>query len=391
MTSDEQPVRPDDRVALTPDVTPSALQVPAGRDQDQAASQRNGDHRASARDVAIVGLFVLAVVYTLHVAQSLLLPIVLAVLLDFMLSPVIRWLKRFRIPEPFGAGLVVLLLLAGVSVTVYQLSSPASEWIARTPASIDRVRHRLDAIRKPVEQMSRAAQRVEQATDVAPDRTPQVAIKGPSLVSQMFGGTASLIGNATMVVFLLYFLLAAGDLFLQKLVTVLPQLRDKKKAVQIARETEAQISVYLFTTVLINTGVGIVTGFVLYFLGMPNPVLWGVVAGVLNFVPYIGAVANTVVLAMAAFVTFESTTHALMIPAAFLGLNLIESNLVTPVILGRRMRLNTVAVFVGLIFWWYIWGITGAIIAVPLVAVLKIVCDHIESLRPFGEFLGEKR
>lgn len=391
MTSPDQPVRPDDHLALTTDITPSALQAPAGRDQEQGTPQRDRDRRANAQYVAIVGLFVLAVIYTLRVAQSLLLPIVLAVLLDFMLSPVVRWLKRFRIPEPFGAGLVVLVLLAGVSITVYRLSSPASEWVARAPASIDRVRHRLDAIRKPVEQMSRAAQRVEQATDVTPDRTPQVAIKGPSLVSQMFGGTASLVGNATMVVFLVYFLLAAGDLFLQKLVTVLPQLRDKKKAVQIARETEAQISIYLFTTVLINTGVGIVTGAVLYFLGMPNPVLWGVVAGVLNFVPYIGAIVNMVVLAMAAFVTFESTTHALMIPGAFLGLNLVESNLVTPVILGRRMRLNTVAVFVGLVFWWYIWGITGAIIAVPLVAVLKIVCDHIESLRPFGEFLGEKR
>jgi predicted PurR-regulated permease PerM len=307
-----------------------------------------------------------------------------------MLSPVIRWLKRWRIPEPVGAGLVVVLLLAGVSVTVYQLSGPASEWIARAPASVDRVRRRLEVIRKPVEQVSRAAQRVEQATDVAPDRTPKVTIQGPSLVSQMFGGTATLIGNALMVVFLTYFLLAAGDLFLQKLVTVLPQLGDKKKAVQIARETEAQISVYLFTTVLINLGVGVVTGVVLGLLGMPNPLLWGVVAAVLNFIPYIGAVVNTVVLALAAFVTFKSTTHALLIPAAFLVLNLIESNLVTPVILGRRMRLNTVAVFVGLVFWWYIWGITGAIIAVPLVAILKIACDHIEALHPYGEFLGER-
>jgi predicted PurR-regulated permease PerM len=308
-----------------------------------------------------------------------------------MLSPAVRWLKRLRISEPVGAGLLVASLLGVVSVSAYRLSGPAAEWVARAPESIDRVRHRLEALRKPVERMTQAAQQVERATDVAPDRTPEVEIKGPSLVSQLFGGTTAFLNGAMVVVFLTYFLLAAGDLFLQKLVTVLPQFQDKKKAVQIARETEAQISVYLFTTVLINAGVGIVTGLVLYLLGMPNPVLWGVVAGVLNFVPYIGALVNTVVLALAALLTFDTVGRALLIPAAFLALNLIESNLVTPMILGRRMRLNTVAVFVGLIFWWYLWGIVGAIIAVPVMAALKIVCDHVESLAPFGEFLGEKR
>jgi len=171
-------------------------------------------------------------------------------------------------------------------------------------------------------------------------------------------------------------------------VTVLPQFKDKKKAVTIARETEAQISVYLFTTTLINIGVGVVTGVALALVGMPNPVLWGVLAGVLNFIPYLGAVVNTVILGLASVVTFERTSDALIPPLVFLGLNLIESNLVTPMILGRRMRLNTVALFIGLIFWWYLWGITGAILAVPIMAAFKIMCDHIESLAPVGEFLG---
>ena len=191
------------------------------------------------------------------------------------------------------------------------------------------------------------------------------------------------------MIFLTYFLLAVGDLFLQKLVGVLPQFKDKRVAVTIARETEAQISLYLFTTTLINLGVGVVTGIAMYLLGMPNPVLWGVVAAVLNFVPYVGAVANIVLLALAAFVTFEDTGHALLVPGTFLALNLIESNLVTPMIYGNRMRLNTVALFIGLVFWWYIWGIPGAILAVPIMATIKIACDHIESLAPSGEFLGQ--
>jgi predicted PurR-regulated permease PerM len=121
---------------------------------------------------------------------------------------------------------------------------------------------------------------------------------------------------------------------------------------------------------------------------MPNAALWGVGAAVLNFVPYIGAVVNMVILALAALLAFESTTHALLVPGVFLLINLFEGNLVTPMILGSRMRLNTVALFIGLIFWWYVWGIAGAIIGVPIMAALKIMCDHIDSLAPIGEFLG---
>jgi predicted PurR-regulated permease PerM len=124
-------------------------------------------------------------------------------------------------------------------------------------------------------------------------------------------------------------------------------------------------------------------------LGLPNAVLWGVVAAVLNFVPYVGAVANTILLALAASIAFEDTSRVLLVPGIFLALNLIESNLVTPAIYGNRMKLNTVALFVGLVFWWYIWGVPGAILAVPMMATLKIACDHIESLAPIGEFLGK--
>jgi predicted PurR-regulated permease PerM len=172
-------------------------------------------------------------------------------------------------------------------------------------------------------------------------------------------------------------------------VGVLPQFKDKRVAVTIARETEAQISLYLFTTTLINVGVGVVTGIALYLLGMPNALLWGVVAAVLNFIPYVGAVANTILLALAAFVTFEDAGRAMLVPGTFLALNLIEANLLSPLIYGNRMKLNTVALFIGLVFWWYIWGVPGAILAVPIMATLKIACDHIESLAPVGEFLGK--
>jgi predicted PurR-regulated permease PerM len=243
-------------------------------------------------------------------------------------------------------------------------------------------------LKRPVEQVSRAAEKVEEATDMD-KKTPQVEIKGPSITQQFFGGTTALLSAAMVVIFLTYFLLAAGDLFLQKLVAVLPQLKDKKTAVSIVRETEVQVSRYLVVTTVINIGVGVATGIALALVGMPSPVLWGVIAGVLNFVPYIGGLVNTVILALAAFLAFEELGRALLPPIVFTVINILEGNLITPWILGRRMRLNTVAVFIGLVFWWYVWGIPGAILAVPIMASIKIACDHIESLRPVGEFLAE--
>jgi predicted PurR-regulated permease PerM len=329
------------------------------------------------------------VLYTLHLAAAFLLPIVLAILLNLLLSPIVRLLRsNLRIPEPLGAGIVIVVLLGVVGFGAYRLAPAASAWLARAPESMATIQRRIQPLRRPVEQVTQAAEQVERATDMD-KKTQEVKIKGPSLTQQVFGGTTALLGAATVVIFLAYFLLASGELFLHKLVGVLPQLKDKKTAVRIVRETEAQVSAYLLVTTLINIGVGAVTGVALALVGMPNPALWGVIAAVLNFVPYIGGLVNTVILALAAFLAFEDTGRALMVPIVFTIINILEGNLITPWILGRRMRLNTVAVFIGLVFWWYLWGIPGAILAVPMMATIKIACDHIAALAPVGEFLAE--
>jgi predicted PurR-regulated permease PerM len=340
--------------------------------------------------VAVVGIFVLGVLYTLHFARSFFLPIVIAVLLDFLLSPIVRALKRLRIPEPLGAAVVMILLVGAFVVAGMRLAPAASGWISRAPATFDRVEARLSELRRPVQQVTAAARQVEAAADVdgEDDGTQKVQVEGPSLSAQLFGGTTALLGALAVVTFLTYFLLAAGDLFLQKMIRVLPQFRDKKRAVSIAREIEARVSTHLFTIAVINTGLGIVTGFMTWAYGLPNPVLWGLVAGVFNFVPYVGAVATTAVIGLAAIATFDSIGQALLVPATFFAINALEGNLITPMILGRTLMLNTVAVFVGLMFWWYVWGLAGAILAVPMLVTIKIFCDHFESLEPLGEFLG---
>jgi predicted PurR-regulated permease PerM len=345
--------------------------------------------RVEVRSIAITGLFVLAVLYTLYFARAFLLPIVLAVLLDFLLSPIIRALKRLRIPEPLGAALVLLALLGAVGVGVYSLADPARAWVAKAPASIAKVETRLRELRRPVEQVTRTAEQVEAATEVSKGGTQEVVLRGPRWSERLFGTTQSLLTGALETIILLYFLLAAGDLFLQKLIKVLPLLKDKKKAVAIARETESSISTYLFTVAVVNIGLGLAVTVVMLLLGMPNALLWGSLALLAEFIPYVGATVMLGLLAMAGLVTFPTVGHALLVPAGYLAVNLIQANFISPMVLGRRLTLNPVAILVGLVFWWWIWGVGGAFIAVPLLATFKIFCDHIESLAPIGEFLGK--
>ena len=376
MTQDGQMIEPDGGPNLN-----------SADDESKLAGILGGS--ADVRHVSLVILTLLAVLYTLHFASAFILPIVVAILLNLLLSPVVRLLRDYlHLPVPLAAGIVMVVLLGVVGFGAYRLTPAASAWLARAPQSLATLKRRIQPLSRPMEQVSKAAEQVEQATDMD-KKTQEVKIKGPSLIQQVFGGTTALLSFAMVVIFLTYFLLASGELFLQKLVGVLPQLKDKKTAVRIVRETEAQVSLYLVVTTLINLGVGVATGVALALLGMPNPVLWGVIAMVLNFVPYIGGLVNTVVLALAAFLAFEDTTQALMVPLVFTVINILEGNLITPWVLGRRMRLNTVAVFVGLTFWWYLWGITGAILAVPIMASIKIACDHIAPLASVGEFLAE--
>jgi predicted PurR-regulated permease PerM len=344
-----------------------------------------------ARSMGLTVLSILALLYTLFFARDFLLPIVIALLLNLLFSPVVRALTRVGISAPFGAGIVVLGLLAILSFGVYELSTPVERWAAQAPKTLATVEARMKKLTRPLERVRRTAEQVETATSTAaPPKTTEVVVRGPGLVARVFGTTQRFVAGSLEVLILLFFLLASGDLFLQKLVKVLPALGDKRTAVQIARAAEASISTYLITALVINIGEGIVVAAVLWLLKMPNPLLWGTMVMLLEFIPYLGAATVVVVLSVAALTVFESVTHALLIPAAFLAINLIQANLISPLLFSRRLTLNPVALFVGLTFWWWIWGIPGAFVAVPLVATFKIFCDHIAALAPIGEFLGQR-
>ena len=345
------------------------------------------------RSLTLTGIFILLVMYTLYFTRSFLLPVVLAFLLTFLLAPVVRGLHRIRVPEAIGAALVILAVLSGVVYGVYSLSAPAGDWIERAPDGLRRVERRVRDLQRPVSEVREAAEQVqEQVEEMAGQgrqgRRTEVQVEGRTLTGVVFTQTQAFLAGAVVTIILLYFLLASGDLFLRKLVRVLPRLSDKKAAIEIARDMEEHISTYLVTMTLINIGLGIAVGTAMRLADMPNPVLWGVTAAVMNFVPYLGPLVTLGMITLVSLLTFEDLGRAAVAPGLYLGLNALEGYLVTPMLLGRRLLLNPVVIFLGIIFWGWLWGIPGALLAVPILVTFKIFCDHIGPLAPIGEFLG---
>jgi predicted PurR-regulated permease PerM len=335
---------------------------------------------------------ILALGATLYVARAVLMPIVLALLLSFLLAPVVRGLARLYIPAPLGAAVVLLAIVGVASIGLYGLWEPATQWIQELPKSVGQIEAKMRPVQQSVEKFGKATKKVEEMTQVAggtTDRTLTVDVQRPSLTGAVLNQTLNLVATAGAITILLYFLLASEDLFLQKLVRVLPRLSDKKIAVTIVYEVRHDISRYLLTITLINAALGGAVGVAMFWLGMPNPLLWGVMAASFNFIPYLGAITSAIILALVALLTFDDFGRALLVPGVFMSLTILEGFLITPTVIGRRLTLNPVAIFIWLTFWGWLWGVPGMLLAVPLLATLKIVCDHIQPLNPVGEFLGD--
>lgn len=337
-------------------------------------------------------LLVLAVGYTVYVARPVLLPLAVALLLALLLRPPVSGLRRLRVPKAVGAALVLALLLCGVGLGVWKLRAPALEWIEQAPRTMDRLERKLSELRRPVERVTRAAEQVEQlATGGAPAAGSQVQVEPPGVVAVAMTGLWHFAAGLVVVLVLVFLLLVYDDVLLARVVAVLPRLQDKRRAVLISREVEAQVSRYLFTATVINVCEGIAVGLALHVLDVPNPWLWGAMAAVLNYVPYLGALLGIAIVAVVALLSLDSLPHALAAPAAYAAINLLEGMLISPVVVGKRFELNPVIVFVWLFFWGWTWGIGGALIAVPLLAATKIVCDHVPGLAPVAELLSGDR
>lgn len=273
------------------------------------------------RCIALSGLFLLAVFGTLYVARSVFMPIVLALLLSFLLAPLVSGLARLHLPTPLGAALVLLAILAVVGYGAYWLSGPAAGWIEQIPQSLERLETKVQTMQPSVAEISQATQQVEALAKGGPEPgTPMVEIQRPPLIGTILNQTLEAGAAIIVTIILLYFLLASGNLFLQKLVRVLPRFQDKRTAVTIVHQVEKDVSLYLLTVTMTNACLGVAVGMAMYGLGMPNPVLWGVMVGCFNFIPYLGDIASTIVLTLVASLTFDQLGRILLVPAVFFAL-----------------------------------------------------------------------
>jgi predicted PurR-regulated permease PerM len=342
------------------------------------------------RSSALSGLFILAFIYTLAIARSFLVPLAVGLMLYFLLRPPVRTLKAARVPEPLGAALVLGALLAIVGVGFYALSWPAAAWASRAPESLQRVESKLRPLAHRIQRLTHTAEQMGRITEstVPPSPTPQVTLKEPSLGTLFMGGMQSFLAGTVVVFSMVYFLLSEGDGLLRKIVRAFPRLKDRERAVAIAHEMEQQISGYIFFSTVMNAIFGVFIAAVMWLLGMPNPMLWGFVAGVTKFIPYLGGLVCAVVLALASIVTFDDIGWALLVPGVFLAIDTVHGNVLLPLLLGKRFTLDPAVLFVGLFFWWFVWGTAGALLAVPMMSALRIFCDHVDGLQRFGHLLG---
>lgn len=343
--------------------------------------------------VLLLLMAVLAVFWTAHAARSFLLPLLVAVMLKFVLAPLVRLLdRRLRVPPTVGAGLLLLLLTSAILYGVVALSGPARNWIRDIPDLIADVRYRLQSLRveDPVEEISAAADEVEQMTK--PDNAPPVvAVADGTLLESLLSGVQSVFVFSALAIIFLYFLLITDGSVTRKLVTLAPRLRQKREIVTAIRSSEHQITRYISAVTVINLLLGAAVALFTWVAGMPTPLLWGVMAAFLNFVPYLGGVVGVTVVGLVAVGTYDTLGAAVVPPLGYVLLNSVEGLLITPAVLGRWHQLSPVAIFVWLILWSWLWGIAGALLAVPLLMFTKILCDHVPALQPAAVLLAPPR
>jgi predicted PurR-regulated permease PerM len=363
--------------------------VPGGTEAKTVPPGYNLLTRARIATTARVVFIVLALLAFAYLARAVVLPVLLACVASMTLKAPVRWLRQCRFPTLLAAAIVVGVFVAGIIFGVVYLGRPAVQWAAAAPENLPRLKAKFQHVLRPAARLSKAASSVGNLTsEDTPKKAQPVEVNDHRVASTVFTWTGSLLAGAAETVALLFLLLASGDLFLQKLVRVIPKLRDKKQAVEISREIQLSISTYLFSVTLINLGFGVVVGLALHLLGMPNALMWGGVAAFANFIPYIGPILGMTAVGLAGLLAFDTLGLGLLPAGAYCLLHLVEANAVTPFVLGRRCALNPVLIFVGLIFCAWLWGVIGAFLAVPLLVTLKVICDRVPVLNFLGEFLA---
>lgn len=337
------------------------------------------------RDHATTWLAVLATVAVIYFARGFLLPIFLAGFLAIVLRPAVTRLHALRIPETLAAAVIVLAFLVSLFCALYLLAAPLQDWANRLPRLTAELQFRFDAVQQSIQQMRDIAQQIEDMTQngSGPAATAQASkeVGGPDLVGIVIDRTRSAFVTLLTMLVLLFFLLSQGTHLSQRFVEMLPSAWRRDTGTEMVLELRQQIATYLRTFTLINIGFGAIVWLALTILGLPDALLWGVLAGVLNFLPYVGPLLMVTLIAGASLLEAYTWTGIILPPVVYAALNLIEGNVVTPQLLGRQLTINPVVIFVSVLFWTWAWGAVGAILAVPVLAVIRILAEYVSPMR----------
>ena len=340
-------------------------------------------------------LAVLAVAYTLYFAAAILLPFVLAIVLYLLLSPVMRVLtKRLHLPRFLAALMLIVFVFIVVGGIGAAISVPASEWVSKAPQALPKMADKLGFLRQPFEYAQHGYQQLTGMIGGGSDKQGGGGGGGfgvsslTSFSGSLLNGLKTMLGDGFTILLLLFFFLSSGDTLLRRLIEVLPTWEDKKRAVGIAAEIEENVASYLATITVMNILVGSLNGLQIWILGMPNPLLFGTIAFLLNYIPILGPMTGVVMFGFVGLFTFDNPIFALVPAGIYLCIHIMEGETITPMLLARRLTLSPVLVIVSLFFWDWMWGVPGALLSVPLLAVSKIVCDHLPGLAAIGHMLG---
>jgi predicted PurR-regulated permease PerM len=333
------------------------------------------------------GLFIVALLAAAYLASEIVLPLIFAIFLKLLLQPGMRLLERLHVPRILAALLLILALFGTIVGLGAAISGPAGTWAAKLPEGIPRLQERLSFMREPINTLQRFLQQVENFGAAAPSPHAAAPVPGSTLLTTLFAGTRNFASGFFTTVLFLFFLLLSGDIFLQRLVEIMPRFSGKRQVVEISQQIESDISAYLVTITIMNAVVGVAMGLAMWLTGVGDPILWGTVAFLLNYVPILGTALGVLIFLLAGLLTIDPLGLALLPAGLYVGLHLIEGETVTPMLLARRFTLNPVLVIISLVFWFWMWGIPGAILSVPMLAITKIICDRVRPLAAFGHFL----
>jgi len=320
------------------------------------------------------------------------LPVILAVIIALTFGPLVNAARKLHIPGSLAAALLLFLCGAGVLAGAVTLAAPLAEFVSDSPRIGSELKYKLRSLREPVESINSVGEEVEKITQSKDDTVAnEVVVRGPGLMTRAADDIILVAATVVLTLVLSFFLLISRDMFLRKAIHIFPRLSDKKKIFVLITAIEHDVSRYLLTVATINACLVICIGVAFYLLGVPTPHLWAVLAALFNFLPYIGALAGVLLSFGVSLLTFEGISQAFFPPLAYLVLTVVEGQFVTPLVLGRRFSMNTVAILISIAFFGFIWGPIGVLVAVPLLIMFKGLCERVEGLHHIGEFLsGEK-